>query len=105
MHRCEVRQYIADAASRGKRTESVLALLVESGLAYCVSNIIMVVSLGLQLPYGTVADIYAPVNVQLAGMYPTVVLMIVSLRMTVEESTLDTSKSHDAQQPRAQTRE
>ncbi|EJD37084.1 hypothetical protein AURDEDRAFT_173841 [Auricularia subglabra TFB-10046 SS5] len=98
-HRREVRQYIADAAGRGHKAESVLALIIESGIFYCLSNVVMVVSLGLRLPYGTVADIYAPVNVQLAGMYPTVVLMIVSMRMTMEESTSDTTKLADTQRP------
>ncbi|EJD54808.1 hypothetical protein AURDEDRAFT_51722 [Auricularia subglabra TFB-10046 SS5] len=67
--------------------ESVLALVVESGVLYCLSTITVLVSSLIVLPFGTLGDIYTPVNVQIAGIYPTVVLLIVSLNMTVQDAT------------------
>ncbi|EJD37081.1 hypothetical protein AURDEDRAFT_188167 [Auricularia subglabra TFB-10046 SS5] len=94
-YRREVQGYISAAADNGRGTASVLALMIESGLLYCLSTVFMIVAMTIRLPYGTLGDLYTPVNVQLAGMYPTLVILIVSLRMSVQESTMD-ARSREA---------
>ncbi|KAF9055374.1 hypothetical protein BDZ89DRAFT_1055973 [Hymenopellis radicata] len=55
----------------------VLILLVESGLLYCISGIVVLIFGVVRLPVGTLGDVYMPVNVQIAGIYPIVVLLLV----------------------------
>lgn len=98
-YRREVQDYISAAVERGRGTASVLALIIESGLLYCLSTVFMIAAMPIRLPYGTVGDLYAPINVQLAGMYPTLVILIVNLGMTVQESTAD-AKSRETALPR-----
>ncbi|EEB91329.1 hypothetical protein MPER_10327, partial [Moniliophthora perniciosa FA553] len=57
------RQWIAQdlrAIRRKNRTggERVLALLIESGLFYCISGVTVLVSSLIRLPHGTLGDIY-----------------------------------------------
>ncbi|EJD54813.1 hypothetical protein AURDEDRAFT_179871 [Auricularia subglabra TFB-10046 SS5] len=85
-HRRLVRDHLKDAENRGHRAESVLALVVESGVLYCLSNVTMLAATLIRLPYGTLGDIYTPVNVQIAGIYPTIVLLIVGLQMTIQDA-------------------
>ncbi|KAJ7495846.1 hypothetical protein B0H11DRAFT_2000846 [Mycena galericulata] len=69
------------------RTNHILLLVVESGVIYCISAIIVLLSAIIRLPQGTLGDLYTPVNVQIAGAYPTVVLLLVSTQRSLNEST------------------
>ncbi|THG94358.1 hypothetical protein EW026_g7099 [Hermanssonia centrifuga] len=52
------------------KTERLLSMFIEAGAIYCLSGIVALVGATIRLPYGTFGDIYRPVNVQIAGMYP-----------------------------------
>lgn len=50
----------------------------------------------IRLPFGTLGDIYTPVNVQIAGIYPTIVLLIVGLQMTIQDATTNAEPDESA---------
>lgn len=95
-HRRLVRTHLKDAEDRGQRAESVLALVVESGILYCLSNVTVLAATLIRLPFGTLGDIYTPVNVQIAGIYPTIVLLIVGLQMTIQDATTNVELDESA---------
>ncbi|KAL0060095.1 hypothetical protein AAF712_013112 [Marasmius tenuissimus] len=72
--------------SRRTRGEKIMAILVESGLLYCFSGITVLITTVIRLPVGTLGDIYTPMNTQIAGMYPMVVLLLVSHGKTLENT-------------------
>jgi len=69
------------------KADQILALIVESGLLYCVSGATVLVSSLIRLPFGTLGDLYTPVNIQFAGAYPTIVLLLVSLQRSLSGTT------------------
>ncbi|KAJ7761086.1 hypothetical protein B0H16DRAFT_1415171 [Mycena metata] len=72
--------------SSSLRTSRILVLVVESGVLYCLSAILVLLSSLIRLPQGTLGDLYTPVNVQIAGAYPTIVLLLVSMKRSLSES-------------------
>uniref|UniRef100_A0A0W0FXP5 Uncharacterized protein n=1 Tax=Moniliophthora roreri TaxID=221103 RepID=A0A0W0FXP5_MONRR len=89
------RRWIAQdlrAIRNKKRTggERVLILLIESGLFYCISGATVLVSSLIRLPFGTLGDIYTPVNIQVAGIYPIVVLLLVSQGKSLDRTVFNT---------------
>ncbi|KAJ7141447.1 hypothetical protein C8R44DRAFT_247011 [Mycena epipterygia] len=85
-HRQSIRAAFADNKKRTK-ADQVLALLVESGLLYCVSGLTVLVASLIRLPKGTLGDLYNPINVQIAGAYTPVVLLLVSMQRSLTETT------------------
>ncbi|KAJ6594341.1 hypothetical protein B0H19DRAFT_1095054 [Mycena capillaripes] len=81
--------------SQKTKTNHTLALVVESGLLYSLSAIITLLFSVIpgKLPTGnTLGDLYTPINVQLAGAYPAVVLLLVSAHASsLNDSTLSSS--------------
>ncbi|EJD39217.1 hypothetical protein AURDEDRAFT_71415, partial [Auricularia subglabra TFB-10046 SS5] len=67
-HRQLIKDHLKSAASGGRSAGSlaVLALVVESGALYCLSNVFILVSSSIHLPYGTLAQIHGPINSLLA---------------------------------------
>ncbi|KAH9961215.1 hypothetical protein BC827DRAFT_1155347 [Russula dissimulans] len=61
----------------------ILVLFVESGLLYIIIGATVLASLFIHLPFGTLGDILIPIGVQLAGMYPIVVLLLVDQRWSL----------------------
>ncbi|PBK66936.1 hypothetical protein ARMSODRAFT_938665 [Armillaria solidipes] len=82
--------------------ERILALLVESGIIYCFSAITVLIATVIRLPFGTLGDVYTPVNVQFAGIYPTIVLILVSRQGELNESVMFTDQDKSNTQERAQ---
>ncbi|KAJ6594291.1 hypothetical protein B0H19DRAFT_1094854 [Mycena capillaripes] len=78
--------------SQGTKTNHTLALVVESGLLYSLSAIITLLFSVIpgKLPTGnTLGDLYTPINIQFAGAYPAVVLLLVSANASsLNDSTL-----------------
>ncbi|KAF9258502.1 hypothetical protein L218DRAFT_934712 [Marasmius fiardii PR-910] len=73
----------------GKRTrgEKVLILLVETGLLYCLGWIMLLLFSIIPIPTGgTLGALYTPIHVQIAGMYPVIVLFLVSRGMSLEQT-------------------
>ncbi|KAJ6594331.1 hypothetical protein B0H19DRAFT_1095024 [Mycena capillaripes] len=81
--------------SHGIKTNHTLVLVVESGLLYSLSAIITLLFSVIpeKLPTGnTLGSLYTPINVQLAGAYPAVVLLLVSAHSSsLNDSTLSSS--------------
>ncbi|KAG7093132.1 hypothetical protein E1B28_009415 [Marasmius oreades] len=88
-------------AIRGRRTrgEKIMVLLVESGVLYCISIITTLVFTLIRLPIGTLGDIYTPVNVQIAGIYPLVVLLLVNHGQSLEQTMLGRNTITNAGNP------
>ena len=82
-----------------------MALLIESGIFYCISlvsnpsevvalsfmshsylQITVLVATLVRLPVGTLGDLYTPVNVQLAGIYPIVVLILINHERSLDRT-------------------
>ncbi|KAK0243186.1 hypothetical protein EDD85DRAFT_900395 [Armillaria nabsnona] len=57
--------------------ERILTLLVESGIVYCLSGLMILITAVIRLPDGTLGDLYTPVTVQFAGIYPAIVILLV----------------------------
>ncbi|KAK0491422.1 hypothetical protein IW261DRAFT_1413728 [Armillaria novae-zelandiae] len=68
--------------------ERVFALLVESGIIYCLSGLMVLIATVIRLPFGTLGDVYTPVNVQFAGIYPAIVILLVTYRGELNETVL-----------------
>ncbi|KAJ3555403.1 hypothetical protein NM688_g2596 [Phlebia brevispora] len=84
------RVFVKEALNKREKTtrvERVFTLLIESGLAYCVSGALVLIFTFVQLPFGTLGDIYAPINAQIAGIYPTIVVVLVGLERTLNDTT------------------
>ncbi|KAJ6594339.1 hypothetical protein B0H19DRAFT_1095052 [Mycena capillaripes] len=90
-----IRVAFPDKKSQGTKTNHTLALMVESGLLYSLSAIIMLLFSVIpgKLPTGnTLGDLYTPINVQFAGIYPAVVLLLLSVHASsLNDSTLSSS--------------
>ncbi|KAG7447540.1 uncharacterized protein BT62DRAFT_918826 [Guyanagaster necrorhizus] len=86
-----------EVVQSGKRSmtrgERVIALLVETGVLYMLSTVFLLVAVWIRLPFGTLGDIYVPVNAQFAGMYPTIVVLFVNRRGPISETDVFTSQS------------
>ncbi|KAL5525816.1 hypothetical protein ACEPAG_7153 [Sanghuangporus baumii] len=90
-HRQEVREVVSEKRDTNSRVERILVLLVESGLIYCISGLLVLLASFVRLPHGTLGDIYTPVHVQIAGIYPTVVLALVSQKRSLKEGAFSTA--------------
>jgi len=77
----------AFSEKKSTRSNKILVLVVESGVIYCISAITVLLSSLIRLPQGTLGDLYTPVNIQIAGAYPTVVLLLVSTQRSLNETT------------------
>ncbi|KAK0230369.1 hypothetical protein IW262DRAFT_1453287 [Armillaria fumosa] len=82
--------------------ERIFTLLVESGIIYCFSGLTVLVTSLIRLPYGTLGDVYTPVNIQFAGIYPTIVLLLVSRQDALNETVIFTFQDKSNPQERAQ---
>ncbi|KAJ6594336.1 hypothetical protein B0H19DRAFT_1095048 [Mycena capillaripes] len=93
-HRKIIRAAFSDRSQKTK-TNHTLALVVESGLLYSLSAVITLLFSVIpgKLPTGnTLGDLYTPINIQIAGAYPAVVLLLVSAHASsLNDSTLSSS--------------
>lgn len=94
-HRKFMAQCLREAEVTGNKSKMVLAFLAESGGAYCAAGIALLAAAAIRLPYGTLADLFFPAAAQLAGLYPTLILVIISARMSMNETTLRGAQSFD----------
>ncbi|THU80032.1 hypothetical protein K435DRAFT_768381 [Dendrothele bispora CBS 962.96] len=71
---------------RRTKAGKIMLLLVETGLLYCISCTTVLIGTVIRLPAGTVGDIYTPVNIQMAGLYPIIVLLLVNQEQSFEKT-------------------
>jgi len=64
----------------------ILAVMVESGMLYILIGVTALASLVIHLPFGTLGDIFMPVAVQLVGMYPMVVVLLVEQNRSINST-------------------
>ncbi|KAJ7680610.1 hypothetical protein DFH06DRAFT_973568 [Mycena polygramma] len=65
----------------------ILRILLESGVLYSLTQILVgLVSTLIRLPYNTLGDLYTPVNIQIAGAYAPIVLLLVSTQKSLSET-------------------
>ncbi|KAF7305972.1 hypothetical protein HMN09_00751700 [Mycena chlorophos] len=79
----------------------VLFVLLETGLLYCATGVIGILSQLIRLPHGTLNDLLLGVNIQLAGAYAPAILLLVNATTSVTETeamgtlpTIPTSGAH-----------
>ncbi|KAF9055393.1 hypothetical protein BDZ89DRAFT_1055985 [Hymenopellis radicata] len=89
-HRQFIRKEIRLARTKNLRGEKILVLLVESGLLYCISGAAVLICSLVRMPLGTLGDVYTPVNVQIAGIYPVIVLLLAEYQNSQEGTLLET---------------
>ncbi|KAJ3785599.1 hypothetical protein GGU10DRAFT_268944, partial [Lentinula aff. detonsa] len=77
------------------RTGKIMVLIVESGVLYSISLITILIATLIPLPKGTLGDLYTPVNLQLAGMYPLIVLIMVNKNRTLDKVVSVFSDNHE----------
>ncbi|KAK0216179.1 hypothetical protein IW262DRAFT_1464715 [Armillaria fumosa] len=55
----------------------------------------------IRIPFGTLGDIYTSISVQFAGIYPTIVILLVSRRGELNETTVFTfaDKGNPSERP------
>ncbi|KAJ4467025.1 hypothetical protein J3R30DRAFT_3580141 [Lentinula aciculospora] len=70
------------------KTGKILVLIVESGVLYSISLITVLVATLIPLTKGTLGDLYTPVNLQLAGIYPLIVLIMVNKNRTLDKAVI-----------------
>ncbi|KAF7376461.1 hypothetical protein MSAN_00061700 [Mycena sanguinolenta] len=87
-YRRSIRTAFAD--KKKTTTHQILILMVESGILYCISSLAVLISSFIRLPNGTLGDIFTPINVQIAGAYPSVVLLLVSTQSSLGETFVNT---------------
>jgi len=62
---------------------------------YFSRQIVALVSPVIHLPFGTLGDIFMPVTVQLAGMYPIIVLLLVENNRSLDTTYCSSSSIKD----------
>lgn len=68
------------------RAGKIFALLIETGVIYSLSCLTVLISTLIPLKEGTLGDLYTPVNTQLAGIYPVVVLLLITQNQTLDRT-------------------
>ncbi|KAF8882216.1 hypothetical protein CPB85DRAFT_408958 [Mucidula mucida] len=91
-HRQFVRKEIRLARAKNLRGEKILVLLVESGLLYCISGAALLICSLVHMPLGRLGDVYTPVNVQIAGIYPVIVLLLAEYQNSQGGTLFETSQ-------------
>ncbi|KAJ7497583.1 hypothetical protein FB451DRAFT_237722 [Mycena latifolia] len=82
------RQTVRAGFHKTTRGNEVLKLLVESGVLYCISGALVLASALIRLPYNTLGDLVTPINVQVAGAYTPIVLLLVSMQRSLSDTSL-----------------
>jgi len=92
-----LRNYLGHSKRR-TQVERIFSLLVESGILYCLTQIVLVVTWFVPLPNTTAwaSDLIGAAAVQLSGIYPTVIVVLVSLQRSLMEATQLSTDSSDS---------
>ncbi|KAJ7737994.1 hypothetical protein B0H16DRAFT_1762086, partial [Mycena metata] len=76
------------ATDNSTKSGRILTLLVESGVLYCMTMVTTMVSGLIRIPAGTLGDLLTPVNIQIAGAYPSIVLLLGSRQHSLNKTTI-----------------
>ncbi|KAJ7320916.1 hypothetical protein DFH08DRAFT_789132 [Mycena albidolilacea] len=95
-----IRSAFSEEKAGSLRTNRTLLLVVETGVLYCISALAVLPASLIRLPQGTLGDLFTPVYVQIAGAYPTIVLLLVSTNKSLSDSSFHDDKPiHFARNP------
>ncbi|KIK60227.1 hypothetical protein GYMLUDRAFT_226282 [Collybiopsis luxurians FD-317 M1] len=84
--RSEIRDDLDATANIHARVRKTFALLIETGIIYTLSCLIVLIFIVIPLKVGTLGDLFTPVNTQLAGIYPVVVLLLVTHNQSLDRT-------------------
>lgn len=74
-------------SSRRTQVEKILILLIESSVLYCLAFVMLIVCSSIRLPSGLVVSQYMwPISTHIAGIYPTILLLLVAFKRTIWDS-------------------
>ncbi|KAJ7105421.1 hypothetical protein C8R43DRAFT_1046821 [Mycena crocata] len=91
-HRRVIRVAFAEEKTTTK-TDQILGLIAESGIFYSISGILLPVATLVRLPHGTLGTLYTPIHVQIASAYPSIVIVLVSMQRSLNETVFDAQPS------------
>lgn len=94
------RDITQDFARKQTNGNKVMGMIVESGILYCFSGITVLLASLIRLEIGTLGDIYTPVNFQIAGIYPIVVILLVNQGSSLEKTVFMSTIPHHASSAR-----
>ncbi|KAJ7346924.1 hypothetical protein DFH08DRAFT_205701 [Mycena albidolilacea] len=81
------REAIRDGFNKTTKGNRILSILLESGLLYCIAELLVLAFTFIRLPYNdTLGDFFTPVNVQIAGAYTPIVLLLVNTQKSLNET-------------------
>ncbi|KAJ6594200.1 hypothetical protein B0H19DRAFT_1094410 [Mycena capillaripes] len=66
--------------------DQILRILLESGVLYCIAGLFGLASPFIKLPYNTLGDMYTPVNMQIAGAYTPIVVLLASTQKSLSDT-------------------
>ncbi|KAJ7647003.1 hypothetical protein FB45DRAFT_892040 [Roridomyces roridus] len=64
----------------GSQWEQIFVHAIDSGVPYCFSSLTILLAPFITLPAGPLADIWIPINVQLASVYPTLLILLLNIK-------------------------
>ncbi|KAF9062548.1 hypothetical protein BDP27DRAFT_1176911, partial [Rhodocollybia butyracea] len=85
-YRQDIKKDFECLQGKKSKADKVLVILFESGVLYIISGIMVLTASVIRLPHGTLGDIYTPVNFQIAGIYPLVILLLVNRESPLKKS-------------------
>jgi len=80
------RRDIRKLAHKSTTGNRIMAMIVESGILYCVSGITVLLASLIRIESGTLGDIYTPVTFQIAGIYPIFVILLVNQGSSMDKT-------------------
>ncbi|KAL0579211.1 hypothetical protein V5O48_002773 [Marasmius crinis-equi] len=88
IHRCVLRKYLTTAGHH--RIQRILVLLMESGMVYTILWILQLInfvpSISESFPGQLTQQVLTSISVQLVGIYPTVVIILVYMQRSLWDS-------------------
>ncbi|KAH9007864.1 hypothetical protein EDB83DRAFT_696085 [Lactarius deliciosus] len=98
---------LQQVVNKRTKAERVLALLVESGVLYIFSGALLVASSLVHLPgsHFVLGSFFLQAVVHLVGMYPVIVIILVSREASMDKTLFNTTIITDLQQASSQFRE
>ncbi|KAF7315810.1 hypothetical protein MIND_00097100 [Mycena indigotica] len=81
------------------RPDQVLGLVAESGVVYLFFEVLLLISSVVPLREGTLADLYEPVAVQIAGAYPSALLLLIIASESLAHTRLSSLTSEKSSSP------
>ncbi|KAJ7091854.1 hypothetical protein B0H15DRAFT_777783, partial [Mycena belliarum] len=88
-----IRSSFSDKKNTSSRSNNILLLVVESGVVYCLSAAHISF---FNFVLADLGDLYTTVQVQIAGAYPSVVLLLVSTQRSLNESSFTDDSTFEA---------